>query len=175
VFEWRFFNDQFQYPIVMFCEEDLFNNVNLLQHIRSLTNSTVFFQQVKFELPSFLTPPVPLTIVGLSLSSRVICTTLHCFIVGNLIATIKDEADAVLWEKTAVLGGRLDASFSCVYLCSWLRACTTRFCWTLQNPLTDDSLADWQSWQQYTTIGTLSHNLICTNSEIYNIILEPIF
>ena len=62
---WRYFNDVFHYPIIIFCEEELYSDGHI-EHIRSLTNSSVFFQRVRFELPSFLTKPVPAEIIGTS-------------------------------------------------------------------------------------------------------------
>jgi len=60
----RYFNNRFHYPVVLFCEKDLFNDV-YFERIRSFTNSTIFFQQVVFKLPLFLTKPVPAEIIGM--------------------------------------------------------------------------------------------------------------
>jgi len=49
----EFFNNKFQYPIVIFHEKEPSYNVSRLK-IRSSTNSTVYFKSVSFEMPDFL-------------------------------------------------------------------------------------------------------------------------
>ena len=80
----RFFNDAYHYPVIMFIEQDL-NTAEDHRLIRSLTNSTVFIQLVQFELPSFLTEPVPPEIRGTSCSTAawipfvlLICNDCRC-------------------------------------------------------------------------------------------------
>ena len=53
------FNDKFRYPIIIFHEDELVPNI---PNIRMYTNSAIFFQQVKFSIPSFLPRPVPLVV-----------------------------------------------------------------------------------------------------------------
>ena len=51
----EYFNKHFQYPVVIFHEEDL---IPFKEHLRNFTSSDIYFQQVNFSIPSFLTEPV---------------------------------------------------------------------------------------------------------------------
>ena len=51
----KYFNDQFHYPVIIFHEADF---EEFIPQVRSMTNSTLFFQLVKFTIPTFLTQPV---------------------------------------------------------------------------------------------------------------------
>ena len=57
------FNDKYKYPIIIFHEEDL---VKHLEEIRTFTLSDVYFQQISFILPDFITDPVVFDIPCLS-------------------------------------------------------------------------------------------------------------
>ena len=50
-----YFNTNFRYPIVIFHETDL---IPLKETLRNYTTSDLYFQQVNFSIPSFLTKPV---------------------------------------------------------------------------------------------------------------------
>lgn len=47
------FNDRFQYPVIIFHEADLYDVSNRSQ-VRAMTRSTVYFEEVRFELPAFV-------------------------------------------------------------------------------------------------------------------------
>ena len=47
----QYFNDEFQYPIIIFHERDL---IESRDKIKQATRSAIFFQLVEFEIPSFL-------------------------------------------------------------------------------------------------------------------------
>ena len=51
----QYFNEQFQYPIIIFHEKDL---RELIPTVRGYSKSDIYFQEVYFTLPSFLTKPV---------------------------------------------------------------------------------------------------------------------
>lgn len=59
----RFFNNQFGYPVIFFIENDM-DTASSRNYIKSLTNSTVFFQVVTFTVPDFITKHVPPAIRG---------------------------------------------------------------------------------------------------------------
>jgi hypothetical protein len=67
---YRFFNNKFQYPIVIFYEPDK-NFPDYHLKVRSMTNSSVFMQRITFELPSFLTKTVPKEIRGKSSAAKI--------------------------------------------------------------------------------------------------------
>ena len=52
----KYFNDRFHYPVIVFHEIGI---TELIPQIRSFTSSSLFFQLVTFEVPSFINQPVP--------------------------------------------------------------------------------------------------------------------
>ena len=65
------FNDKYQYPVIIFHESNLEAS---LEKIRRFTNSTVYFQEISFTMPGFLTNNVTFNIPCLSkVSYRQMC------------------------------------------------------------------------------------------------------
>ena len=67
----RHFNSQFDYPVIVFHEADLADHIN---HIKSFTNSTLYFQMVSFRMPSFINgSAVPAAACGATIGYRHMC------------------------------------------------------------------------------------------------------
>ena len=66
----KYFNNKFKYPVIIFHEAEL---IPKIQEIRNYTESELFFQQITFSIPSFLTQPVPKVIFSKGYGYRHMC------------------------------------------------------------------------------------------------------